>query len=77
MKSTSANTNFSGSPCIPGAVASVCFFTLALFAGQQSVTNPVQAATAVSSAGTTRVFDTPQQAAEALVDAAENFDQVA
>jgi hypothetical protein len=76
MKFASVNTNFSGPLCISCTVASLCFFALALFAGQQSATNPVAPATAPSSAGITRLFDTPQQAAEALVDAAENFDQV-
>jgi hypothetical protein len=43
---------------------------------QQTVTNTVPTAATASSAAT-RMFDTPQQAADALVDAAGNFDVAA
>ena len=48
----------------------------ALFAAQQSA---AKAASPASAASTTaaRLFDTPQQAADALVDAAEKFDVAA
>jgi hypothetical protein len=48
----------------------------ALFSAQQSVARPAPQATAPASAGA-RGFDTPQQAADALVDAAEGFDVAA
>jgi len=76
MRSTSANTNFSRLLCILGAVAWACLPSSALFAAQKSTAKPVPAPAASSSAGA-RLFDTPQQAADALIDAAEKFDEAA
>ena len=58
------------------ALVWACLCTPALFAAQQPVTKPVPVATASTSAGA-KTFDTPQHAADALVDAAENFDVAA
>jgi len=73
MKSISPNMNLSGRVCILCAAAWVSMSALALFAAPQSVPKPVPSAGAASSAGAT-MFATPQQAADALVDAAEKFD---
>jgi hypothetical protein len=53
----------------------VCLSTPVLFAAQQQA-KEAQAATAAPASGA-RSFDTPQQAADALVDAAQKFDEVA
>jgi hypothetical protein len=76
MKSTSAKADFFGRVCILCAVAWACLPVSALFAAQQSAAKPVPPAAASSSAGA-RTFDTPQQAADALVAAAEKFDVAA
>lgn len=81
MKSIAANANLSGRVCILCAAAWVCLSAPALFAAQESVAKTVPpkavpSASAASSAGA-RTFDTPQQAADALVGAAEKFDVVA
>jgi hypothetical protein len=68
MKSRSANTNYAG--CL--ALVWACLSTPALFAAQQPVTNTAPAAPAGA-----KMFDTPQQAADALIEAAENFDVAA
>ncbi len=73
MKSNSANGNAFRRPWIGGAVAGACLFGSLLFAAQQSAEKKAPAATAASTAGA-RSFDTPQQAAAALVAAAEKFD---
>lgn len=75
MKSTSANTNFSGRACVLCAAACACLFTSVLSAAQQPAAKVVSPATVSSTDA--RLFDTPQQAADALVGAAENFDVVA
>src|SRR4051812_4968519 len=75
MKSTSANTNFSGSTYVLCALAWTCLSAPDSFAAEHSPANPVSHATAVSSVHA-KTFDTPQQAVEALVDAAERFDVV-
>ena len=69
MKPTPANTNYA--VCI--ALVWACLATPALVAAQQPVTKPAPAATSVGA----KMFDTPQQAADALVDAAESFDVAA
>lgn len=61
---------------IIGAGALACLSTLALFAAQQSATTKPPAAIASAAAGPKK-FDTAQQAADALVDAARKFDEVA
>jgi hypothetical protein len=68
MKSTSAKTNYA--VCIALVWAGLPM--PALFAAQQPVTTPAAAA-----AVTAKMFDTPQQAADALIDAAANFDVAA
>ena len=76
MKSISANMSFSGRVSILCAIAWTFVSAPALFAAQQSAAKTVRPTTAVSSAGA-KVFDTPQKAADALIDAAEKFDVVA
>jgi hypothetical protein len=72
MKSTSPNGNLSGPRWIVGALVWACLCAPAVSNAQPSEAkkNPV-AATATASA---RGFNTPQQAADALIDAAEKFD---
>ena len=76
MKSISANGNFSGFGCILCAVAWACLSAPALLAAQQSTTKAVPPSAAGSPAEA-RTFDTAQQAADALVDAAAKFDVAA
>ena len=66
MKSTSAKTNNGG--CI--ALVWACLFTPALFAAQQPATKAPAAANTTGA----KLFDTPEQAADALVEAAASFD---
>jgi Protein of unknown function (DUF2950) len=61
---------------IIGVTALAYFPTLILFAAQQSEATKPPVATASPAAGARR-FDTPQQAADALVDAAQKFDVAA
>jgi hypothetical protein len=76
MKSISANGNVFRFFRALGEVALVCLYASILSVAQQSAGKKVPAATAAPVAGA-RGFDTPQQAAEVLVDAAEKFDVVA
>ena len=69
MKTTSANTNYAG--CI--ALAWVCLFTPAWLVAQHAATKPAQAATAAAPAPA-KTFNSPQEAADTLVEAAANFD---
>jgi hypothetical protein len=71
MKSKSAVNHW-----IMGVAACVCLSTPVLFAAQQSAATEPPAAIA-STASLPKKFDTPQQAAEALVDAAQKFDELA
>jgi hypothetical protein len=48
-----------------------------LLSAQQSAAKPASTSTAASPAASAKTFGTPQQAADALVDAAEKFDVVA
>jgi len=73
MKSLFANTNFWGRISVPGAITCVCVSFSALFAAQLSTTRVVRPTT-VRPATDAKAFDTPQKAADALVDAAEKFD---
>jgi hypothetical protein len=73
MKSTSANAAFSRRVCILCAVAFACLSASTLFATQESGAKAVPPVTLDSSTGAGG-FETPQQAADALADAAENFD---
>ena len=72
MKSPSAKVDL----WIAGAVACAFLSVSAVLAAQQSPTKEVPASTAVPAVGISS-FDTPQQAAEVLVSAAEKFDVVA
>src|SRR6266566_4972808 len=72
MKSTSAKRHFSKYLWLGCAVASAFLFA-APFAAQQSAMEKPSATPAASTVGT-RSFDSPQQAAEALIDAAQKFD---
>src|SRR6516225_3395643 len=76
MKLTSANGNLSKRPWIVSAVAWTCLSASGLFAAQQSAAKNAPAAIAAPTAGA-RSFDTPRQAADALVAAAEKFDEAA
>jgi Protein of unknown function (DUF2950) len=76
MKSRSAKENLSRLLWIVGAVASVCLSASVLSVAQQSAEKKAPAAATASTAGA-RSFDTPQQAADALIDAADKFDETA
>jgi len=73
MKTTSANTNFIQG-CVLRALA--CLAMPVLLAAQQTATKPA-APTAAPSLIRAKTFDTPQQAADALVDAAAKWDVAA
>ena len=73
MKSIVFNTNFWGRVSVLGAISWVCVSISVLFAGQVATARVVRPAT-VTPATDGKAFDTPQQAAAALVDAAEKFD---
>jgi hypothetical protein len=79
MNSKSANTSFSGHVSLLCAVVWACTAS-ALFAAPpattKTITKTAPAKTAASSAAG-KAFNTPQQAADALVDAAEKFDVAA
>jgi DUF2950 family protein len=72
MKSVSAKQDFSRFLWI-AAVAS-CLFASILFAAQEPAERKVPSTTTGSATGA-RTFDTPQQAADALIDAAARFDE--
>ena len=76
MRLASANGNFFRVPWIGSAVVCSCLYGFVLLAGAQSPVKDTPAASAPSSAGV-KGFETPQQAADALVDAAEKFDEAA
>ena len=73
MKSTSPNGNLFGPLWIVGAVAWACLCASAVSVAQPTEAKENPAATTSTTAGARR-FDTPQQAADALIDAAEKFD---
>ena len=73
MKSTCPNGKFSGLLWIVGAVAWACLCLSAKSIAQPSEAKKTAAAAAATTASARR-FDTPRQAAEALIDAAEKFD---
>ena len=75
MKSASANGNLSRLLWIVGAVAWACLCASLLSFAQQSTAKKAPAAAAASAAGA-RSFDTPQEAANVLIAAAEKFDVV-
>jgi len=70
MKLAAANRNLSSLLWILGVVVWVCLSVRTLAAAPESVVKTAPAAPLA----TARTFDTPQQAADVLVDAAEKFD---
>jgi hypothetical protein len=73
MRSQSASGNLSRFLWIWGSVAWMCLSASILFVAQQSTEQKAPAAKSTSPDGP-RSFDTPQQAAAALIAAAEKFD---
>jgi hypothetical protein len=76
MKSTSANKNLARLLWIIGTVAWTCLCTSFLSADQQPAAKEAFPPTRAAAASA-KSFDSPQQAADALVDAAEKFDEAA
>ncbi len=74
MKSASMKRNRSRLTGFCVAVAWACLSASILFTGQEPAEKKAGAATAGSAAGA-RTFDTPEQAADALIDAAAKFDE--
>jgi len=74
MKSSSPNKNLFRLPWTRCAVMGACLSAPVLFVGQEPATKPTSAAPASSGSGS-QGFDTPEQAAAALVDAAGKFDE--
>jgi hypothetical protein len=72
MKSRSANGSLSRRRWIVGAVAWICLCASTVCIAQPTVAKRTPPATAGTASA--RRFSTPQQAADALIDAAENFD---
>ena len=75
MNSTTANANLFKRVCTIFVIGWACLVSSALF-GAHSTSKAVSAATDASTTSV-RMFDTPQQAADALVEAAEKFDVAA
>ncbi len=73
MKSTCANRNLSGLVWLVSVVAWACFCTSPLAFAQSAEPKKTPATANVGPAGAKR-FDTPQQAADVLIDAADKFD---
>lgn len=76
MKLASQKANIPGRVCMICAIAWVCLSAPAPSAAPQSGAKTGPAAAVASSAGA-RIFDTPKQAADELVPAAEKFDVAA
>jgi hypothetical protein len=76
MTSTSANVNLIRVFPILSTLLGVLLCTSVLSAAEQTIANKAPANTVAPSASAT-TFDTPQQAADALVEAAEKFDVAA
>jgi len=72
MKSPSASGNLSGLLWIVGAVVWTCLCASTVSIAQPTEAKKTSAATAATAVS--RRFNTPQQAADALIDAAEKFD---
>ncbi len=72
MKSTSPSGNLSGLLWIVGAVVWTCLCASTVSIARPTEANKTPTATAATAAA--RRFNTPQQAADALIDAAEKFD---
>jgi len=73
MKSKSENGNFYGLVWIVGATVWACLCASAVSAAQATAVKITPATTTATTAGA-REFDTPQQAADVLIAAAEKFD---
>ena len=73
MRATSANANLSRLLCIGGAVVCICLTAAIVSAAQQPAGEKAPAAT-TASAIAPKGFSTPQQAGDAVVDAAAKFD---
>jgi hypothetical protein len=73
MKSILANTKSWRQVSILCAVACACMSAMVLFSAQRSTARTVPRTPAATTAGA-KLFDTPQQAADALVSAAAKFD---
>lgn len=76
MKSTSANINLIGLVWLVSAVIWSCLCT-APVASAQSTAPGKPPAVATATIASARSFDTPQQAVDLLIDAADKFDVVA
>ena len=76
MRLRAANGNLSRLLWVASAMVWVCLSTVYLFATEQTAAKNSPAITSASTEGA-RSFDTPQQAADALVEAAEKFDMAA
>jgi len=74
MKTTFANQNLRKFFLIASLTASSCLCASGRSAAQQTAANGASAAASAHAAGV-KSFETPQQAADALVVAAENFDE--
>jgi DUF2950 family protein len=75
MKSKSVNRDFSGFLWIVGAVACACLCASSVSLAQPTTAKKTPSASATATGGARR-FDTPQQAADVLIDAAKKFDVV-
>jgi hypothetical protein len=73
MKPKSTNGNSCGLSWIVGAMLLACLCTSVFSVAQQSSAKKTSAATAAPASALS--FDTPQQAADVLIDAAEKFDE--
>src|SRR5579862_4231825 len=76
MRSTSAKGSLARLVWVVGALAWACFCTLPRGVAQSAASTKAPSAATVAASGA-RMFDTPQQAADVLVDAADKFDVVA
>jgi hypothetical protein len=74
MKSIQTTKNLCGLHCIIGAAVWAFLCVSVLFPAQQSAPQKAPVAVAAPAAGAKR-FSSPQEAADALVDAAQKFDQ--
>ena len=74
MKSRYANGSSSGVLWLVGAVAGMCLCAPVLLSARSAATKNTPAPTAATIGA--RTFDTPQQAANVLIEAAEKFDVV-
>lgn len=73
MKSTPANGRLSRLAWLVGVLACACVWAAVLSVAQESTAKKAQASTATPPRGA-RSFETPQQAADALIEGAEKFD---